>query len=164
MPLGEIGAISHKMFCQRVGHLFNADPADIEKISEAYLRGPYDGAEKLLADLKDADVKVACLTNTNDHHWSLMTDPNNPASALLALADFRIASHLAGLRKPDEKIFGHVEQVCGAEAGSILFFDDILDNIAAAETSGWQAMQVVERMDPVGLVRRELVARGVLKA
>ncbi|MBC7784071.1 MAG: HAD-IA family hydrolase [Burkholderiales bacterium] len=160
--LCEIGAINHAMFCRRVAHLFNVPTAHVEKISEAYLLCPYDGAAALIDDLRRAGVRTAALSNTNSRHWELMTASPSPIAELLQKLDHRITSFQAGLRKPDAQIFAHVERLAGATGAQILFFDDVLDNVAAAQTQGWDAVLVTNRDDPVSQIRTALGESGIL--
>lgn len=160
--LCEIGAIDHDLFCQRVGRLFNVPACHIQKISDAYLCGPYPGAVELIDELHARGVKTACLSNTNANHWRLMTDPAGENGLPLAKLDYRFASHLANLRKPEDAIYAHVEQETQVAPEQILFFDDLPDNIAAAQTQGWEAVLVTDRDDPIGQIREALRAHAVL--
>ena len=76
--------------------------------------------------------------------------------------DHRFASHLIGLRKPDDRIYAHVEQATGATPGRIVFFDDVEENVAAAARRGWRAHRISIDSDPIAQVRQHLRAAGVL--
>ena len=76
----------------------------------------------------------------------------------------RFASHLARLRKPDEALFAHVERVAGVPAESIVFFDDLRDNVVAAERRGWRGHWIDPALDePIGQIRHHLRAHELLK-
>ena len=160
--LCEIGAIDHDMFCRRLGHLLNVDDAIIHRVSDAFLIGPYPGVQELVQELSQKGVKTACLSNTNANHWDLMSDPSSKAHMPLKDMTHRFASHLAYLRKPDDAIFAHVDRKAGIEAENVLFFDDSAENIAAAETHGWNAVKIDNREDPIEQIRTALKTFGVL--
>lgn len=52
------------------------------------------------------------------------------------------ASHQLGLRKPERAAFDQVCALIGKAAGSVLFFDDLADNVQAAQDAGLQAVRV----------------------
>lgn len=138
-------------------------PADaVVALSDAYLLGPYPGASELLDDLRAAGVRTACLSNTNANHWRLMTDPSSPNVMPLDKLDFRFASHLVRMRKPEDRIYAHVERETGvAGGGGILFFDDLEPNIVAAARRGWRGHLVGIDADPITQARARLRAEGV---
>ncbi len=154
--LCEVGAITHDIFCSRVGHLFNVDPKDISRISEAYLVGASAGALSLLTDLKSSGLKIACISNTNAHHWGIMNRPDSEIAQLLKQIDYPVASHEVKLRKPDDAIFEHVMKLAGVSPDQILFFDDTLENIVTAESLGWEAVIVNDWDDPIAEIRAYL--------
>ncbi len=77
--------------------------------------------------------------------------------AVLVDIDFdRIfASHEIGLRKPEKRAFEHIATVIGVRVGSILFFDDLLENIEGARAAGLEAVQVRGPADVRDALRRE---------
>lgn len=162
VQLVEIGAITQEIFCQRVGRLFGANPDDIHAISEAYLRGPFEGADKLIDDLHDHGVQTACLSNTNANHWRMMTTLGSPNVLPLEKLTYQFASHLTGLRKPDAAIFNHVERHTGWGPENIILFDDAAENIDAARRQGWDGVLITDREAPLLQVRTALLERKVL--
>lgn len=162
VQLSEIGAITQEMFCQRVGHLFGAKVDDIHAISEAYLCGPFEGADKLIDDLHDRGLQTACLSNTNENHWRMMTTLGSPNVLPLEKLTYQFASHLAGLRKPDPAIYNYVERHTGWSPENIILFDDLDTNVSAARHEGWDAALITDRENPLLQVRTILLERGVL--
>lgn len=140
----EVGSLAFSTFAQEAAPLMGLSPAQIRAFSEAYIRGPFPGSVELVDELSAAGVATACLSNTNDHHWELMSTPGHPSFFPLHKLRHRFASHLVGARKPDEAIYAHVERATGLPAEAILFFDDVIDNVEAAKKRGWNA----ERVDP----------------
>ena len=52
-----------------------------------------------------------------------------------------ILSHEVGALKPDPKIYEALETATGCAGPQIAYLDDLPENIAAAKTRGWQAIQ-----------------------
>ena len=78
-------------------------------------------------------------TNTNAAHmatWSSMFP------ALVNLFDRVFASHVMGIRKPEREAFDHISEAVGVAAKSIVFFDDLLENVQAASAAGFQGVHV----------------------
>lgn len=94
-----------------------------------------------LAMVQAARKQLNCsaFTNTNvthQAHWSAQFP-------MLARSLDRIfASHQIGYRKPERRAFEHVARELGVPLGSIVFFDDLLENVEGAESAGLQAVLV----------------------
>jgi putative hydrolase of the HAD superfamily len=158
----DTGKIDLDTFARELAPLRGMQPADIVRIQNIYLRGPYPGAVELIDELNAAGVATACLSNTSDSHWRMMTDPADPNYLPLERLAHRFASHLVGMRKPDAGIYEYVERSTGVAAASIVFFDDLEANIAAAVRRGWRGHQVRIDADPIAQVREHLRAARVL--
>jgi glucose-1-phosphatase len=128
----------------------------VKAISNVYLLGPYSGAAELLNELRQAGLSAACLSNTNENHWRIMTDPDGEYHAVFRHLNHQFASHRIGARKPDESIYEHVEQTSGVESSQIVFFDDLGANIDAARKRGWDGCLVDQIQDPVPQIRSYL--------
>jgi putative hydrolase of the HAD superfamily len=158
----DTGKIDLGTFARELAPLRGVQPADIVRIQNIYLRGPYPGATELIDDLNAAGVQTACLSNTSDSHWRMMTNPSDPNYLPLERLTHRFASHLIGIRKPDAGIYEHVERTTRLAPESILFFDDLEANVAAARERGWRAHQVRTDADPIAQASRHLRDMGLL--
>jgi putative hydrolase of the HAD superfamily len=167
VDLNERGSIEPAEFDRRVAALVDElAEQHVAGITAVWLRGCYEGVGDLIDELHTADVQTACLSNTNARHWSQMFDP-----AAAAGIDFtplhglrhRFGSHLMRSRKPDAAIYQQVERETGCPSQSILFFDDLPENIEAARARGWAA-ECIERGTPetVPVMREHLQRYGVL--
>jgi putative hydrolase of the HAD superfamily len=79
------------------------------------------------------------LTNTNASHmatWSAQFPE------VFRAFDRIFASHEMHLRKPERAAFDHICRVTGVEAASIVFFDDLPENVHAASEAGLQGVLV----------------------
>ncbi len=145
----EVGALAHGEFYKQASPLLGLTPDEALAMSDAWLRGPFDGIGDLIDAVHDAGLKTACLSNTNDNHWRAMTDPAHRNGLPLGRLHHRFASHLVRDRKPNPTIYQHVAQATDTPPGAILFFDDSAENITAASAQGWQACHIKNPKDPV---------------
>jgi putative hydrolase of the HAD superfamily len=159
----EVGAITSDTFYHDAGAAFGVPPAHVRAMSDAYVLGAYPGAAELLDDLKAAGATTACLSNTNENHWRLISDPGSSSYFPLDRLTHRFASHLVRLRKPDDAIYAHVERALEIPGDQIAFFDDISENVEAAKRRGWHAHRVESVDDPMPEIRAHLRAHGVLR-
>lgn len=93
------------------------------------------------AMIRAARSRIPCyaFTNTNAAHaiaWSGMFP------AVVQSFDRIFASHEMGLRKPERAAFDHIAQELGLAAESIVFFDDLPENVQGASEAGLQAVHV----------------------
>lgn len=153
----EIGRIGAAELFEQAAALLSCEPETIRAISDAFIFGPYPGVGKLLDELSAAGVKTACLSNTAEHHWSLLFDPAHRAWLPMDRLNHHFASHLLRARKPDEAIYQQVERSVNLPGSAILFFDDMKENIDAARARGWNAHWIDPAPDdPIQQIRTVL--------
>jgi putative hydrolase of the HAD superfamily len=159
----DTGRLDLASFAEAVAPLSGLSPRDVVRLQESYLLGPYPGIDALLDDLTAAArVRTACLSNTSDLHWRMMQARGGPNSLPLHRLDYHFASHLCGLRKPDDAIYAHVEEETGAAGDRIVFFDDVKENVDAACRRGWRAWKIDPGPDdPIPQVRAFLRRQGL---
>ena len=86
-----------------------------------------------------------------------MSDPRHSSHVPLHKLDYQFASHLVGHRKPDAAIYEHVERTTGFGGAEILFFDDVMENVQAAEKRGWLGYHIDPKPDdPMSQIRATL--------
>jgi putative hydrolase of the HAD superfamily len=158
----DTGRIDLDTFARELAPLRGMRPEDVIRIQQIYLRGPYPGAAQLIDDLSAAGVGTACLSNTSDSHWRMMTNPADPNFLPLDRLTHRFASHLLGVRKPHDAIYEHVERTAGVSPDSIVFFDDLEANVTAAVRRGWRGHVIRTDADPIAQARSHLRACGLL--
>jgi HAD superfamily hydrolase (TIGR01509 family) len=158
----EVGQGAVPEFCAEVANLLGLSCDDVTRMWEGYTLGPFPGVPELIADLHAAGVNTACLSNTNAEHWRVLTDLNDPQGQALAPLQHHFASHLIRARKPDAAIYDYLERQTGFASGDIIFFDDMPENVAAAQQRGW-AGHLVERCEnPIPAIRQVLQQEGIL--
>ncbi|WP_299304960.1 HAD family phosphatase [uncultured Litoreibacter sp.] len=89
----------------------------------------------LLRALRTKDIPVFTLTNFGIESF----DYAETIYAFLSEFDRRYISGHMKVIKPDPRIYEMVEQDCKIEPSSLLFADDRVDNVKAAEARGWNA-------------------------
>lgn len=160
----QTGRITGDEFAQRVCHalenLYSAE--EIMTVHHAWMYGEYAGVHDVVTELNAANVITAALSNTNHEHWLAL-----PVSPAFMALKYRYASHELGLHKPDPAIFPDVEsrlrrEGVDAAAASILYFDDLPENVAAANEAGWNAVQIDHTGDTAAQIRSACEAHGVL--
>ena len=102
-----------------------------------WLSGLYDGTHGLLNEVRP-HYQLGVFSNTNECHWPRMMDEMQLAGCF----DHYFASFNIGLMKPDKPAFEYVIQQMGVLPQEILFLDDTMKNIEAAQACGMQAVQV----------------------
>ncbi len=83
-------------------------------------------------------------TNTNATHmaaWSALYP------GVAAAFDRVFSSHLMGLRKPELAAFSYISQETGVAPESIVFFDDLPENVAGANAAGLNGVLVQSPQD-----------------
>jgi putative hydrolase of the HAD superfamily len=131
-------------------------PAEIAAAHSAVILGEYRGMAELIGAIRHAGLTTACLSNTNEEHWTTLLG----MPAFLAI-EHRHASHLWGLDKPNASIYRRFERERGASGREILYFDDLVENVDAALALGWDAVLVDHADDPARIVREALRSRGI---
>jgi putative hydrolase of the HAD superfamily len=112
-------------------------PHEIERIHYAWLLSEYEGVSDVIDAIHAANIKTACLSNTNHAHWVRMDE----FPAVMKL-HHRHASHELGLAKPDAAIYREFERLTNSRREEILFFDDLPENVETAKSIGWQCVQI----------------------
>ena len=108
---------------------------------------------RMLVEAMRVHLPCYAFTNTNASHmvtWSALFPD------LVRSFDRIFASHEMGLRKPERAAFEYIARASGIAAGSMLFFDDLLENVQAAVDAGLQGIHVSSPQD----VQRALRAWG----
>lgn len=111
---------------------------------------------RLVRALQASGVPVLALSNWGDESF----DRAVAFYPFLGTFDRTYVSGKLKIKKPDPRIYAHVEADSGVSPGALFFIDDRLENIRAAAARGWA---VHHFSGPEGLAA-DLVARGLLAA
>jgi glucose-1-phosphatase len=144
-------------------------PQQFRTLHDVWIIDEYPGVRALISDLHQAGASTGVLSNTNAAHWrQLVGDdahPDRPIAPKFPAARMpmhRHASHLLGLAKPDPAIYAAFIAASNADPARTVFFDDLPENVRAAQVAGWHAHQIDHTGDPAGQIRSWLVSAGAL--
>ena len=113
-----------------------------------------DRSVQLLRQLRASGVPVFALSNFGIGTFEVAEARYD----FLAEFDRRYISGHMGVIKPDAQIYQMLEDDCGVAPGNLLFTDDRIDNIRAADARGWQT----HLFDGPRAFAARLVAEGLL--
>ena len=94
----------------------------------------------IMERLREQGHRVVVLSNTNRLHLDYWPQ-HYPEIA--ASSDFLYLSQDLGMRKPDPEIFKYVLQSEEFDASEAIFFDDVEENVKAAQALGIKSIQVI---------------------
>ena len=117
------------------------------------LVGEMAGSVDVVRELHAAGVPLFGLTN-----WSAELYPHAPAAFdFLALLDDVVVSGVEGVAKPDPRVFEIVATRSGLPLDRLVFVDDRLDNVLAAQALGMDGVLFTD----AAALRTELGRRGL---
>jgi len=154
----QTGRIDGDEFARRISAIVDGvySPEEILAVHRAWILGEYPGITTTIDRIHAAGLDTAALSNTNDVHWSMLAD-----SPALRRIRHPHASHLLRLHKPDPAIYRAFESLVGRSGAEILFFDDLPENIDAAQEVGWHAVRIDPHADTARQVVDALRSHGV---
>ncbi len=118
------------------------------------------GIAELVEELNTLGLRVGCLSNTNDLHWSeLLSVQRFPTVATLP---FQVVSHVVGYSKPDPAIYAAFERAAGVSGKQIIYFDDYSSYVEAGVNRGWHAFHVDSYQPAAPQIREGLHTLGLI--
>lgn len=150
-----LGKLSREDFGNRFVKDWNLElpPEDFLREFRSWSKRLFPGAVELLTLLRPR-FRLAALSNSNELHW----DRNTNDLGVTGLFEVAISSHQVGLCKPDPEIYLTALNRLRASPDSVMFFDDVPANVAAASALGIRAFQV----EGVEGVRSRLIREQLL--
>ena len=147
----ERGEISSAEYFRHVADLLDlsATTDQIEAGWNAIFKGEIATTRALI---EEAHQRFPCyaFTNTNASHmarWSRLYP------GVVAAFDRVFVSHQIGLRKPEPAAFEYVCKATGIPAASFVFFDDLPENVQAAQRVGLRGVHVRSPADVAAALR-----------
>jgi len=157
----ETGRIDQDQYFEQAACFFDGISIDqFIAAFDAWHDGLFPEVDNLLSRLASGPAQTACLSNTNSRHWDCCLG-DDPRYGHLQMLDHQFASHLIGQMKPAAVVYEHVEQNTGIDPSSIVFFDDLPQNIEAAQSRGWHAHQIDPLNHPVSQMTEHLTYLGL---
>lgn len=151
----EVGRIAAGDYFAHLRELLglDCDATVVETGWNAIFTGAVDETVALLDEVR-SQVPCYALSNTNAVHIAAV---RAQFPGLLERFHGVFFSHEIGFRKPHPAAFAHALERMSAPAAEVLFFDDLADNVEAAQALGMQGVVVRSPAD----VREALTARGL---
>lgn len=161
----QIGRLGCEAFFQSLADSTGGrySPEEVKHVHDAWLIEEYPGVEALLRRLARERIATGLLSNTNERHWIRQWPGDHGRQhfgAVLHLTH-RHASHLMGVAKPAREIYDSFAAEVGVRPESILFFDDLPENVAAARAARWKAERIDPEADTAGQIDGWLMAYGL---
>jgi len=158
----QLGAISTDEYLEGLrGFLRLEHGHEALQVHNLILKDPYPGTHELVEELNERGVVTACLSNTNEIHWTEMSSGRFPNISSLQVT---AVSHEMRLQKPEQSIYEAFEALVSARPGEIVFFDDTEENVEAALERGWRAYWIDHTKDTAEQMELILISEGVLGA
>ena len=151
----ERGEVSDDEFFRHVIERLELD-ADLETVREGWIAALVAEIAETTALVSAARSQVPCyaFTNTNAAHMDVW---QQRFPRVVNAFDRIFASHQIGRRKPDAEAFAEVAEAIGVAPASIVFFDDVAENVRGATAAGMPGVVVTDPAD----VRNALAALGL---
>jgi len=142
----------YEFLCSNAG--YRGSLRRLREVWTDFFDGQITGAETLLERVRET-YRVAFLSNSNEVHAEAI--PRQFAT-LFRKDDRFIFSHRFKVAKPDPEIFRRALEIVGALPQHVVFIDDLIENVMAAQTIGIRAFQFVDAES----LTKELVREGLL--
>lgn len=136
----EMGEISteefHRYFCKQAQ--VNISLEDL-CFAASDIFEPLDDSVQLLQTLSQAGHRLGLLSNTCDCHWQFFQDDVR-FNFLHTSFELTVLSFVAGCMKPDTDIYRFAARQANCDPESILFIDDLEENVKAAQSNGFDGI------------------------
>jgi len=131
----EKGEVSSEEFIGSIlGRLSITAPFEAVKQAWSDILTPNMDVIELFPRLKEASFKLVMGSNNNPMHYEQI---RKQFGFWLKQFDSIIVSHEVGVMKPDRKFFIRCIEECGCKPESIVYIDDLEENIHAAKRMGF---------------------------
>ena len=131
-------------------------PEQLRAIHASWLIEEVGEMTPLIMRLNALGLITASLSNTDPEHWKSLSEMSVIRALQIPGLSFEY-----GLLKPDPAIYHEAESRFNASGSSILFFDDLPENIEGAVRCGWNAVLIDPLQPAVAQVERGLEAFGI---
>lgn len=136
-------------------------PEQVERVHRAWVMEAYDGIGELINALNEMDrVETACLSNTNAAHWDDLKAGVGDGWGPISRLTHPFVSHELGMVKPHSEIYDSVRARLDRASSSLVFFDDLEENVHAARDAGWHAFHIDHTGDTAAQTRGALRTLG----
>lgn len=136
----ERGEIEGPAYMTHLAEVFELD-ADIDTIANGWNAMLVDQVNPTLDLVEAVRGRIPChvFSNTSALHRAVWA---RRFPRITQLFDQLFLSFEIGMRKPDRAAFAKVTGAIGVDPASVLFFDDLAENVEGARAAGLKAIQV----------------------
>lgn len=136
----ELGELAAPAYMDHLAEVFELR-ADTKTIAAGWNAMLVDQIDPTLDLIEAIRGRVPChvFSNTSALHHQVWA---NRFPRIRRLFDRLFLSFEIGMRKPDPSAFAAVTRAIGVRPESVLFFDDLAENVAGARAAGLRAVQV----------------------
>ena len=126
-----------------IKNTFERSELDRDKIEQIYLRTPsslkpIESMVMTIIDLANKNIPIYILSNMPQHCWDYLSKQYNFWSLFSGI----VVSYQEGLIKPEKEIFSIFCNRYQLDPSHSIFFDDIEENIKAAQSFGMNAVHI----------------------
>jgi 2-haloacid dehalogenase len=133
----ETGRLPGHGLLERLRALTRSEAATLEELRVRWLdMFELDQVMIELAHRLSEHHRVFLLSNIGDLHWAHLAREYR----LHAIGHGALPSYVAGVMKPQPRIYAEAERRFALEPAATVFIDDRTDNIAAARSRGWHGI------------------------
>ena len=132
------------------------DRPQLREIHAHWLIEEFSGMKQIVEALNTLGIHTASLSNTDAQHWKTLREMGSISSLKSQILSFEV-----GFRKPAPEIYHAAEDLLDMSGSSILFLDDLQENVEAALRCGWHAFQIDPHESIPDQVRLALPTQGV---
>ncbi len=115
-------------------------PEDFVGLWFSIENAPKEDTLNFVADLRSAGTACHVASNQELHRARYLTE----VMGLQHLFDRLFFSWHLGVQKPDPAYFAGIEEALARDGGDLLFVDDLVANVEAAKSCGWNAVHFVD--------------------
>jgi FMN phosphatase YigB (HAD superfamily) len=139
----ERGEIGCEQYATSLRERFNRTEAQmptrdvLDAVSDMFTS--IDSMRGLMRDVRRRGYPIGILSNTCHAHWDWIT--RQPDTMVDGRFEAIVLSFQVGAMKPDDAIYAAAEEAAGVASDRIGFLDDKPENVAAATSRGWNAVQ-----------------------
>ncbi len=150
------GRLGAEPLVRRTAARIGLSETDVRAVVQAIPRAlkPDAGTVELIEALRGAGHELFFLSNM-PAPYARHLEAEHPIGEWFSAGVFSADVHAI---KPEPAIFAIAAQRFGARGDELLFFDDVPNNVRAAQAAGWQAAHYFDAVQ----ARAALVARGML--
>lgn len=156
----QAGEIELDTYLDSIAEYTGCDRSEALHVHNSIIIELYPGVSEIVDELHAKGYKTGCLSNTNPPHWEELAFADRFHA--IRNTEYKMASHLVGLNKPDPRIFKVYCETFNLKPENIVYFDDFLPNVEGAKAVGFRAHRIDPHEPTAPQIRGFLAVENVL--